>query len=148
MRGSRVGWGFKRPRPPPPHPVLVTQTPFALQFNPSNAFQKQLRVTLSTQKTWVLTYVWAVLIKPPPRDLAVFGTTPINQDTGFKAALWLEFCTKLVSVEHLELLIELVIGKILVFTIPRIQITRMPSKCICRVLQEDYPDMTGTWGIC
>ena len=36
--------------PPPPHPVLVTQTIFALQFNPSKAFQKQLHVMLSTQK--------------------------------------------------------------------------------------------------
>ena len=63
-RGSRGG-GLGGLKLSPQHPMLVTQTTFALQFDPSNAFQRQIHVMLSTQKNWVLSCVWTVLINTP-----------------------------------------------------------------------------------
>ena len=52
-----------------------------------------------------------------------------------------------VSVDHLELLIELVRQHPCIYDHKDAFRVAIISASICRVLQEDYQDMTGEWGI-
>ena len=58
-------WGSSSPPPSFPY-WSPRQLTFALQFNPSKAFQKQLRVMLSTQKNCESYVCERFSLRPPP----------------------------------------------------------------------------------